>query len=142
MSHLKTSFCTTCIVGVVDAVLSDNLEQILVEFGKDIGMIGNTVAPESFSQENCRRLLKEETIQTLGRNAPECKVDKTRIVIKLSNLATINIGDYVQILPNKYLMLSICQVNSQQVFQQIENKKLSPPLNPLNPDVKLSGPEK
>ena len=53
MSHLQTSYCTTCIVGVVDAVLSDNLELILVEFGKDISMAGKSVAPEIFSSENC-----------------------------------------------------------------------------------------
>ena len=40
-------------MGVVDAVLSDNLELIMVEFGKDIIMIGNTVAPENFSTDNC-----------------------------------------------------------------------------------------
>ena len=82
-------------MGVVDAVLSDNLELIFLEFENDISMIGNTVGPGSFSKDNCQKLLHEETIKLLGRNAPECKVEKTKIVIKLSNLATINIGDYV-----------------------------------------------
>ena len=119
----------------MNAVFSNDLVSLEIEFKFSIVLFNSSLTATSFSAELCSLVFTQSTYLKMG-DGSQCKIDAVKLIVQLGSGFALSVDDYLYFKSGVLKMNSTCTTPIDSFFNTIVN----PPVSPVAPTAVVNSP--